>query len=565
MKRLITAVLVGILIGVMLFVTSNVYAATNFNGTIDSNTTWIKSNSPYTLTGNLTVNSGVTLTVEPGVTIQIPSNCILQVNGSLVARGTSSEKIHFTGGDISLESSSFDCVIENAVLNPTNLIVSSSATISSNTIIGRASSNSFEPVLVMGSSPTISNNLIYGADSQRGICIKGGFPVITSNGVMGMIINDEGTTEAVPVISHNTIEGGISLSQSGAIITNNLITGFKYINFNGDVESLYNLTYTSWLGSGIGITANYDNIQHGNGAVITDNVITGCLDGISVLQGGNTIIQRNIIDNTSREAVHIASDSIISDNTIRNNQRGIVVSNAPIVTVNNNNLENNVNYSFYLYTGNDIDATSNWWGTTDTQAIESSIWDSTFEPNDGIVSINPILNGPNSQAIPNSMIFPSINMPGSGGSESNPFHIGTNSTVTDIVFDSENATLSFTVSGPSGTQGSTNVTMDKSAMPNGDALNVTLDNHPIVYSLADNGDSWDIGFVYTHSDHRVTITDAQYQTQPTQTPSPSPTISTPSADEFSVLPVVLVLLIALTALSLFIVGLRRKRTSSQQS
>jgi parallel beta-helix repeat protein len=327
------------------------------------------------------------------------------------------------------------------------------------------------------------------------------------------------------------------------------------VDFNGDLDSLYNLTYNSWLGSGIVMVGDYQNLLHD--AVITDNVITGCLDGISVLEGGTTTIQRNLIVNTTREALHVASDAIISDNTIRNNQKGIVVSNAPTLTVNNNNLENNGKYSFYLYTGNNVNAVSNWWGTTDTQIIENSIWDSTFEPYDGTVSINPILTAPNPEAHPNSLTFPSINMPNSGGSDSNPFHIGTNSTVTDVSFNPENATLSFTVSGPSGTAGSTNVTIAKSVMPNGGALKVTMDDKSISYALADGGDSWNIGFAYIHSTHRVTITDVVNQNQPIQTPTSTP-IS--AADEFNILPIAFFLIIALVAVSLIIVVLKRKRS-----
>ncbi len=552
MKRLLSAVLIALLLCAMLFVVAAVCGAT----TISSSTTWTKANSPYTLTGNLTVESGATLTIEPGVTIQIPSDCTLQVNGVLVAKGTSSEKISFVGGDVSLGGSG-GSVIENAILNPTNLIVGCSATIEGNTIIGRGSANNFEPVLITGGTPSISNNLIYGADSQRGIGISGGSPTISSNGIIGMIIS-EGDKVGAPVISHNTIEGGISLSISGATITNNLITGFKYVNFNGDVDSLFGLLYDSWLGSGVGITADYTNSLHGAGAVITDNVITGCMDGISVLQGGTTTIQRNLIVNTTRHALSVASDAIISDNTIRNNQESIVVGNSPTLTVKNNNLENNGNYSFYLYTGKNVDATSNWWGTNDTQTIEKGIWDSTFEPNDGTVSINPILGAPNPDAQPNSMAFPSINMPNSGGSDSsNPFHIGTNSTVTEVVFNAENATLSFTVNGPSGTAGSTNVTIAKSVMPNGGALKVTLDNNPVSYALADNGNSWNLGFTYTHSTHRVTITDGVTQSQPTQTPTSTP-IS--AADEFNIQPIALFVIMAFAAVSFIIVGLKRKKS-----
>jgi len=256
MKRLSKALLVVLLLCALLSISAKIVDATDITGTVSSSVTWTKNGSPYRLTGNLTVASGATLTVEPGVTIQIPSNCILQVNGTLVARGTSSEKIRFNGGDVSLSEGSSSCIIENTIFDCTNLIVASSAKIKDNTLIGRASSESFEAVLITGGAPIISNNLIYGADSQRGMRITGGSPSITQNGIMGMIISEGSNMDAV-VISHNTIEGGVSLSKSGATITNNLITGFKYVNFDGDVEALFDLIYDSWLGSGIGITADY--------------------------------------------------------------------------------------------------------------------------------------------------------------------------------------------------------------------------------------------------------------------------------------------------------------------
>lgn len=70
---------------------------TNVSGTISANTTWTLADSPYVLTGDVTVAAGVTLTVEPGVTVKGNSTGRqLVVNGSLVAEGTSSSRIAFT-------------------------------------------------------------------------------------------------------------------------------------------------------------------------------------------------------------------------------------------------------------------------------------------------------------------------------------------------------------------------------------------------------------------------------------------------------------------------------------
>ncbi len=61
-------------------------------GILTTDATWNKTNSPYTLTGPVAINSGVTLIIEPGVQVELNSFYI-QVNGTLIANGTTTEKI----------------------------------------------------------------------------------------------------------------------------------------------------------------------------------------------------------------------------------------------------------------------------------------------------------------------------------------------------------------------------------------------------------------------------------------------------------------------------------------
>lgn len=64
--------------------------------TICTDTNWTTANSPYVVSGNLTVNSGATLSIEPGVSVLFNQGAGITVNGRLLAEGTAQNKILFT-------------------------------------------------------------------------------------------------------------------------------------------------------------------------------------------------------------------------------------------------------------------------------------------------------------------------------------------------------------------------------------------------------------------------------------------------------------------------------------
>jgi peptidoglycan/xylan/chitin deacetylase (PgdA/CDA1 family)/PKD repeat protein len=85
------------------------------------------------------------------------------------------------------------------------------------------------------------------------------------------------------------------------------------------------------------------------------------------------------------------------------------------------------------------------------------------------------------------------------------FSVASNSTVSDMSFNSTSLELGFTVAGPSGTTGLTRVTIAKTLVANITNLKVFLDGTQLQYSTTETGDSWVVSFTYTHSTHYITL------------------------------------------------------------
>ena len=138
--------------------------ATPVNGIITQDIAWTKTNSPYNLTGPLGISQGLTLTVQPGVTVNL-NGYFIQVNGTLSARGSNADLIHFNNGQYIVfsqpstnwnEQMQSGNIIENAVIDSVYIATGNAAPkLNKDIIIG---SNGFG-LLIQG-SPTISNSTL---------------------------------------------------------------------------------------------------------------------------------------------------------------------------------------------------------------------------------------------------------------------------------------------------------------------------------------------------------------------------------------------------------------------
>ena len=312
-----------------------------------------------------------------------------------------------------------------------NLAISTggSSIISNNIIAGK--------IQDVGDSTVISNNIINVYNSTNGdaaIGITSGSPVVSNNAIIGggslydfvgrfmypySAIDVEGGT---PIISNNTItspvEGtgyGITTEvNSNSSIYGNTISGYvRGIDALGTTAIQGNLIANNSGGIAIGkILFSYDTVIPGGNVTVRDNTFTnngigiggGPVLGSNVGVGTNpeagiTIIERNLISNGS-QGINGESLAIIQNNTISNNSVG-VQNPTSSSTIIYNNIQNNSQSTVSISTSKDVNATYNWWGTTDIQAINQTIHDFKDDFNLGTVNFVPFLTEPNAEATPN--------------------------------------------------------------------------------------------------------------------------------------------------------------------
>jgi hypothetical protein len=353
-------------------------ASKTVNGIIAQDTTWTLANSPISLAGPVAVNQGVTLTIEAGATVNL-NNYYLQVNGTLIAKGTSANQIQFNGGNTEgitftplsngwNEKTGSGCIIQNAIINSKVIAFENSVKLDHDTLLSSLSA---------GGSSVVTN-----CDIKGGASI--GDTAIFSNNVISGTLS-VGPGAVVPVVS---VSSGSS-PDTFPIVSNNFIHG-GYPNFAGT--------------SNIGIACmGYANI--------VNNTVSGCEEGIRIYSSqtsGFPLIDKNIVVSNQAGIVIQAANGqstvdnspFIKENLIINNTEGISVENdggtvTPAI-MNNNIFENRVN--LYWGLSNNIDVTNNWWGTVDPQSINQTIGDSKNDFNLGTVNFVPFLIEPYPQA-----------------------------------------------------------------------------------------------------------------------------------------------------------------------
>jgi hypothetical protein len=320
-------------------------AQTKVSGVISTNTTWTKAGSPYNVTGNLLVNSGVTLTVDPGVIVNFSSSKKLTIDGIVLAIGTITDSITFTGtswNGITTNSGANGSrfkysIIENTTGNTEEVRINLYGT----TIIERCRvSNTNQGIMAYNSSQILYSKIyksqcfgLYLESNSTAI----GNDISYLNGCNNSINVNNGSTFSKNKVSNLSGEWGVRVYSGGIVEGNTFIAGT-----NGGNTSAIFCQGGIGGGGGGGLTYirynKFDGFKN-NILIARDDVI---VNGNSFIGGMDLSTQRNIRTQSGFSGTNIRVDAT------SNYWRNVTALNIPNSIEDYNDdytLQGNVDYS----------------------------------------------------------------------------------------------------------------------------------------------------------------------------------------------------------------------------
>ncbi len=292
-------------------------------------------------------------------------------------------------------------------------------------------------VYAYGSSPTIKNSRIeYNAN----------FGIYSTS--VSIFIEDLG----VPLIENCTI------SNNGGVPIDVDRQGGVYVKFGG--IHLKNSLVENNFGYGIISVGSNAGSVVASGITVRNNTLTG-------IKGSITI-----------------SNSKITENQ----QSGIISSGS----IHYNSIFGNIPYDLAVESADAVNASYNWWGTTNETLIQESIYDYYDDHNLGIVTYKPYISSPYFVYYDEQVYEVSI---------------FSNSSITDFNFSQLAKCISFNVNGTTGTSGFCNIAIPAELM-SGD-FSLYMDNMLLVedvdYTEVYNGTHYAFSINYAHSSHIIEI------------------------------------------------------------
>ncbi len=379
------------------------FSQTTVSGIYTANTTWGITGSPYEVTGDIQIPQGIMLTIEPGVNVNFKGDYQILINGMIQAAGTKAQPIQFTGDSVSIGKTML--MFKSADLSKT--------LISHTNFTGPKFAIQLGDESIGAEDPVKNDSLLqidFGTFTNTGILTKG---LLTnavfkiSNSIISntLIKTVDDLSEGITFVN-SSLSSDIVESYSiwdGKSFPRTSLLNFKTCTITNCTFKANNSGFfdCSIAASPFSDCTNVNQLLR----IINCNVLNSPMDiprteldlsesivnynspvGIRFGLGGVTCSQ--IIGNgrgTALRLVKWEKDAMpglfhFNNNTFSNNEIAVEIlsdlADRPWFD-SCNFINNNLYHIKNLATKFGVDASDNWWGTTDEVAIEDKIYDIT--------------------------------------------------------------------------------------------------------------------------------------------------------------------------------------------
>gem|GEM_PF-3328602 len=295
--------------------TATVSGCTTVGGSMTQNTTWTLDASPYCVSSSVVVSGGITLTVQPGVEVRFATNTRLQVDGALIAQGTSAAPIKFTSSSPSPAAGSWLQILYSNSATPSQL--DAQGNYLGGSVLQYATVEYATAALEMH-QPVLVDHVAFHQNNGRAIT--------TTDSLNNLRITNS-------TFDHNST---VCCNSGGAIHAwgdNHIITGNTFSNNS-----------TTYEGGAIRVRSNATI----SGNTFTANSVSSSIGGAVRASGSATVTNNTFTGNWSGSqggALYVEGSSTITGNTFTSNSSatwaGAIWAAGGSVTISNNTFTSN--------------------------------------------------------------------------------------------------------------------------------------------------------------------------------------------------------------------------------
>ncbi|WP_198411272.1 PKD domain-containing protein [Marinimicrobium alkaliphilum] len=440
MKISIKIKVLSVTLGMVLLSTVSLIsrAETWVQGALSGDVVWNQAGSPYVISTNVLIRPDARLTIEPGTQVLLGEQSAIQVEGELRILGVSDNRVSFGAiesgkhwGGVFFQSGSIgyqldgDDYSSGSILSYVDFIDGGNSTLSDRPVIA-----------IEREAPYINNIAIL--NSMGGGILRGYIadtPLIVRsskfNNIEGYAINK--SAGSLILTDSEFITGGVAVgigsTPPSSIIKNNYFSGYQLGIAGCSVDISANVFYENGTAFYLSCINNriYGNLiingtsPHFSSSDddFTDNMIIGYVgsNSISIQGSHNLVADSRILSNSSMATIQGSGHSFVNNSgcgdpffvipgnhqilnsLFYNNSCGNEAATMAMIQlsssgtrINNSNVERS-GFSILMGTwagqGQYVNATDNWWGTSEEAEIQNSIRDFYTSSGLAIIDFSP--------------------------------------------------------------------------------------------------------------------------------------------------------------------------------